>query len=109
MAEFDALTDEQAGKFKDGCLLTAINVSGAPADQADAALANVFLSKTNPPYARLWRMARVLDNSGLTAGAASGTDIDIDAATLTSLTAILGGPFSSLAAATYPDLDGVAP
>ena len=108
-AELTDLTAEQQQTFKDGCFLAAANILAAPVTQERQALAQVFVAKPSPPYAKLWQFGRVYDNSASApCGTAAGTDLAIDSCSSANVTAIIAGSFDLLADATYPHLVGVA-
>jgi len=105
-ADLEDLTDEQRQTFEDGVMLTAMNIAGSPPSTAQASMADVFLSRSNPPYAKLWQMARVLDNSASApCGTASGTDLAIDSCSIANVNSIIAGSFALLADATFPDAE----
>lgn len=101
--DFSSLTEAQQQTFKDGCLLTAMNIAGAPPSTSQELLANTFLARQAPPYNKLWDMARVLDNSASApCRTASGTDLAIDSCSISEINAIVAGSFDLLANATHP-------
>lgn len=108
-ANLSELTTDQQQIFKDGCFLAAANILAVPVTQERKALAEVFLSKPNPPYEKLWQFARVYDNSANSpCGTAAGSDLDIDSCSSQDVTDIIAGSFDLLADAQYPSLAGVA-